>query len=43
MLIEQALFNGVGQLRNGQLFPDLGKPGIGLTFKDREAQAYRVA
>jgi len=41
--IERALFEGVGELRDGALVPDLTRPGLGLVFKDREAQQYRVA
>jgi len=37
------LFEGVGELRDGALVPDLTRPGLGLVFKDREAQQYRVA
>jgi L-alanine-DL-glutamate epimerase-like enolase superfamily enzyme len=43
VLIEQSLFDGLGRIRNGRLFPDLSKPGMGLIFKDKDAQAYRVA
>ena len=43
VLIENSLFDGTAQLRNGQLIPDLNKPGMGLVFRDRTAQAYRVA
>jgi L-alanine-DL-glutamate epimerase-like enolase superfamily enzyme len=43
VLIEQSLFEGLGQIRNGQLYPDLSKPGMGLVFKDKTAQVYRVA
>ena len=43
VLIEHLLFDGPGQIRNGRLFPDLSKPGLGLLFKDKDAQAYRVA
>jgi L-alanine-DL-glutamate epimerase-like enolase superfamily enzyme len=41
--IERLLFDGGGELRNGQLFPDLSRPGLGLVFKDRDAQEFRVA
>jgi L-alanine-DL-glutamate epimerase-like enolase superfamily enzyme len=41
--IERALFEGVGELRNGAMVPDVTRPGLGLVFKDREAQQYRVA
>jgi L-alanine-DL-glutamate epimerase-like enolase superfamily enzyme len=41
--IEQALFDGGGELRNGALVPDLNRPGMGLVFNDREAKRYRVA
>ena len=41
--IERALFEGFGELRDGALVPDVTRPGLGLVFKDREAQQYRVA
>jgi len=41
--IERMLFDGVGKIRDGRLYPDLSKPGIGLVFKDKDAEQYRVA
>jgi L-alanine-DL-glutamate epimerase-like enolase superfamily enzyme len=41
--IERLLFDGGGKLQDGQLLPDLTRPGLGLVFKDRDAQQYRVA
>jgi L-alanine-DL-glutamate epimerase-like enolase superfamily enzyme len=41
--IERLLFDGAGKLRDGQLIPDLSRPGLGLVFKDKDAQPYRVA
>jgi len=41
--IERLLFDGVGKLRDGQLIPDLTRPGLGLELKERDAKPYRVA
>jgi L-alanine-DL-glutamate epimerase-like enolase superfamily enzyme len=41
--IEEGVFDGVSMPRDGQLFPDLSQPGLGLVFKERAAEAYRVA
>ncbi|MBV9048914.1 MAG: hypothetical protein JOY58_11630 [Solirubrobacterales bacterium] len=38
--IEQLLFDGVVQPRDGALFPDLGRPGLGLELKATEADRY---
>jgi L-alanine-DL-glutamate epimerase-like enolase superfamily enzyme len=40
--IEQRLFDAPAP-RDGQLFPDLSRPGLGLTFKEQVAENYRVA
>jgi hypothetical protein len=39
----KTLFDGAALPRDGQLFPDLSRPGIGPVFNDRAAHAYRVA
>jgi L-alanine-DL-glutamate epimerase-like enolase superfamily enzyme len=38
--IEQLLFDGVARVRAGALWPDLGRPGIGLEFKRADAERY---
>src|SRR5437764_4353619 len=38
--IEQLLFDGVVDPREGALFPDLARPGIGLELKRSEAERY---
>ncbi|MGI8712609.1 MAG: enolase C-terminal domain-like protein [Solirubrobacteraceae bacterium] len=38
--IEQLLFDGLPVLRDGALWPDLERPGIGLAFKRADAQRY---
>jgi L-alanine-DL-glutamate epimerase-like enolase superfamily enzyme len=38
--IEEMLFDGVLAPRDGALYPDLGRPGIGLVFKEQEADRY---
>jgi L-alanine-DL-glutamate epimerase-like enolase superfamily enzyme len=40
--IEGMLFDGVPQPRNGVLAPDLSRPGLGLEFKTKEAECYRI-
>ena len=40
--IEQMLFDGAPQPRDGYLVPDLSRPGLGLEFKRRDAERYRV-
>jgi L-alanine-DL-glutamate epimerase-like enolase superfamily enzyme len=39
--IEQALFDGAPKLKGGHLYPDLSRPGIGLSFKRADAEPYR--
>ena len=38
--IEQMLFDGVAEPREGALYPDLDRPGIGLELKREEAERY---
>ncbi len=38
--IENMLFEGVPQPKNGRLYPDLSRPGIGLELKRTEAQRF---
>jgi len=40
--IEELLFDGTPQPRDGALWPDLERPGIGLELKHREAEPYAV-
>lgn len=40
--IEQALFDGAPRPKEGCLAPDLGRPGLGLTFKHEDAAHYAV-
>jgi L-alanine-DL-glutamate epimerase-like enolase superfamily enzyme len=36
--LEQMVFDGVQQPRNGVISPDSSRPGHGLTFKEKDAQ-----
>jgi L-alanine-DL-glutamate epimerase-like enolase superfamily enzyme len=38
--IEQMLFDGALTPRQGALYPDLSRPGLGLEFKDSDARRY---
>ena len=40
--IEQMLFDGAPEARDGAIEPDLGRPGHGLTFKQKDAQRFNV-
>jgi L-alanine-DL-glutamate epimerase-like enolase superfamily enzyme len=40
--IEQMLFDGAPLPDQGVLAPDLGRPGLGLVFKEQDAQCYRL-
>ena len=40
--IERLLFDGVLEPVNGTLAPDLSRPGVGLEFKQSDAQRYEV-
>ena len=38
--IERMIFDGLPQLMNGSLRPDLSRPGLGLEFKRRDAERF---
>ncbi len=38
--IERMLFDGAPVPRDGLIHPDLSRPGVGLTFKRRDAKRY---
>jgi L-alanine-DL-glutamate epimerase-like enolase superfamily enzyme len=38
--IERLLFDGLPELRDGALWPDLGRPGIGLELRRSDAEPY---
>lgn len=40
--IENMLFEGVPQPKDGYLYPDLSRPGMGLSLKKSEAKKYKV-
>jgi L-alanine-DL-glutamate epimerase-like enolase superfamily enzyme len=40
--IEHLLFDGVVTPRQGALYPDLDRPGMGLELKESDAEAYAV-
>jgi L-alanine-DL-glutamate epimerase-like enolase superfamily enzyme len=40
--IEQMLFDGAPDPMDGEIVPDLSRPGFGLDFKTRDAEAYAV-
>jgi L-alanine-DL-glutamate epimerase-like enolase superfamily enzyme len=41
--IERMLFDGAPTPKDGEIRPDLARPGIGLTFKFQDAERFRVA
>jgi L-alanine-DL-glutamate epimerase-like enolase superfamily enzyme len=41
--IEQMLFDGVRTPNNGTLAPDTASPGLGIVFKEQDAQCYKIA
>jgi L-alanine-DL-glutamate epimerase-like enolase superfamily enzyme len=41
--IERMLFDGALDPAGGVLTPDLSRPGLGLTFREQDAAAYRIA
>jgi L-alanine-DL-glutamate epimerase-like enolase superfamily enzyme len=41
--IEYMLFDGAPMPNDGEIQPDLARPGIGLTFKFQDAERFRVA
>jgi L-alanine-DL-glutamate epimerase-like enolase superfamily enzyme len=40
--IERMLFDGVPEMRNGMLYPDLSRPGMGLELKIKDAKKFEV-
>jgi hypothetical protein len=36
------LFDGVPKPVDGKLFPDMSRPGLGIEFKYKEAEKYKV-
>jgi L-alanine-DL-glutamate epimerase-like enolase superfamily enzyme len=40
--IENMLFDGVPKPVDGKLFPDMSRPGLGIEFKYKEAEKYKV-
>ena len=40
--IERMLFDGAPTPREGEIAPDLSRPGLGLVFKERDAERYRI-
>jgi L-alanine-DL-glutamate epimerase-like enolase superfamily enzyme len=40
--IEQRYFDGAAVARNGAIVPDTGRPGLGLDFKEQDAECYRI-
>jgi len=40
--IEHMLFDGAPEPRDGAISPDLSRPGLGLAFKEADAERYRV-
>jgi len=40
--IERMLFDGVREPDNGKLAPDSGRPGLGVTLKEKDAACYRI-
>jgi L-alanine-DL-glutamate epimerase-like enolase superfamily enzyme len=41
--IEALLFDGIQSPVNGALYPDLSRPGLGLEFKQADAEKYKVS
>jgi L-alanine-DL-glutamate epimerase-like enolase superfamily enzyme len=41
--IEHLLFDGAPVPDNGKLAPDLSRPGLGIDFKEKDAQCYRIS
>jgi L-alanine-DL-glutamate epimerase-like enolase superfamily enzyme len=40
--IEHMLFDGAPKPCNGEIAPDLSRPGLGLVFKERDAERFRI-
>lgn len=41
--IENMLFDGVMQQKNGCIYPDITRPGMGIEFKYSDAEKYKIA
>lgn len=39
--IERLLFDGFRTPRNGCMYPDLSRPGLGLEFKTKDAEPFK--
>jgi hypothetical protein len=40
--IERMFFDGFCEPRQGQMFPDWSRPGLGLELKEKDAEKFRV-
>lgn len=40
--LEQILFDGVAEPQDGELTPDLSRPGIGIELKESDAESYEI-
>ena len=40
--IEKMFFDGVTKPKNGMVYPDMSKPGIGLTLKEKDVAKYKI-
>ena len=40
--IEKMLFDGMMPSKNGSIYPDLSKPGMGLDFKYKDAEKFKL-
>jgi hypothetical protein len=40
--IEHMLFDRAPKPCNGEIAPDLSRPGLGLVFKERDAERFRI-
>jgi L-alanine-DL-glutamate epimerase-like enolase superfamily enzyme len=40
--IENMLFDGVTVSKNGSIYPDLSRPGMGIEFKHADAEKYKI-
>jgi L-alanine-DL-glutamate epimerase-like enolase superfamily enzyme len=41
--MEQRLFEGIQLPKEGVIYPDAGRPGLGITLKESDAEMFRVA
>jgi L-alanine-DL-glutamate epimerase-like enolase superfamily enzyme len=42
MRIEQMLFDGAPRVQDGAIAPDLSRPGMGLEFKEKDAEKFAL-